>query len=87
MNKTAKVVPYAHMSMLFMLHQAEHEETIQHTLRCTKTVGEFGSYLGLSKDKIYKLEQGAMIHDAGKFSCRQTCYILPAHLVKTNLSW
>lgn len=67
MNNTAKIVPCANMTMLFMIHQAEHQETIQHTLRCTKAIGEFGSYLGLSKDKIRKLEQGAMIHDAGKF--------------------
>jgi HD-GYP domain-containing protein (c-di-GMP phosphodiesterase class II) len=67
MNKSAVVVPFVQVSMLFIAHQDEHDETIQHTLRCTDVIGKFGSYLGLAKEKIRILEEGAMIHDVGKF--------------------
>lgn len=60
--------PFFQMSTLFVTRQDGHEETVQHTLRCTETIGKFGSYLGFGEDKVELLQQGAMIHDAGKFS-------------------
>lgn len=84
MNTLATVVPYAQMSTLFMEHQAEHKETILHTLRCTKAIGEFGSYLGMSKDKVHTLEQGAMIHDAGKFFLSADVLYSPRSLTKNE---
>lgn len=67
MKQPVSIVPLVKMSLLFFAHQDDHQETIQHTLRCTKLIGAFGSYLGLGKDTIRVLEQGAMVHDMGKF--------------------
>lgn len=67
MNVNVAVVPFIKMSLLFLTHQNEHDETIQHTLRVAKTIGDFSSYLGMAEEETRTLEQGALIHDAGKF--------------------
>jgi len=56
------------LSLMFFTHWRNHEETIQHTLRCTTLIGQFGSYLGFGKEDVDILERGAMFHDIGKFS-------------------
>lgn len=67
MDNYVSVVPFVQLSQLFFAHQDEHNETIQHTLRVTQTLRDFSSYLGMAENEIRTLEQGAMIHDAGKF--------------------
>lgn len=67
MKQNVSIVPLVKMSLLFFSHKEDHGETIRHTLRCTELIGQFGSYLGLSEKTIQTLEQGAMIHDIGKF--------------------
>lgn len=67
MNTTRHIVPMVQLSLLFFAHNDEHQETIQHTLRCTKLIGEFGSYLGMSEEEVETLRRGAMLHDIGKF--------------------
>lgn len=68
MNTTYNRISMVQLSLMFFTHWQNHEETIQHTLRCTKLIGQFGSYLGLGKEDIKILERGALFHDIGKFS-------------------
>lgn len=67
MNNKVVVAPSVQLSLLFVAHQAEHDETIRHTLRVAKTIAEFGSYLGMTEEEVRTLEEGAMFHDVGKF--------------------
>lgn len=67
MNTTYQSLPMVQLSLLFVAHNDEHKETIQHTLRCTELIGEFGSFLKLDESDITLLKKGAMLHDIGKF--------------------
>lgn len=86
MKQNISIVPLVKMSLLFFAHQNDHGETIRHTLRCTELIGGFGSYLGLGKKTIQTLEQGAMIHDIGKFFIPADVLYAPRKLTKEEFS-
>lgn len=45
---------------------AHDDHTLQHSLRMTKTSSLLAESLGLPREQIELVEQGALLHDAGK---------------------
>lgn len=82
MNKAVTIASHAQLHVLFAEYGRVHEETIQHTLRVTNLLGEFGSYLGYGEECLLTLQEGALIHDIGKFFLSANMLYSPRSLSK-----